>query len=143
VDRKELAVRRFNEELNCCQAVVSAFCGEYGFDENTALRLAVGFGGGMGNVQDVCGAVTGGIMALGLICGGSFFDKRRVYEKSALFISEFNKENKSIRCLDLTGCDFSRPEGRKKYIVENVQANICSKCIRDSVIIIERLLKSR
>ncbi len=140
MDRKELAVRRFYEELNCCQAVISVFCKDHDIDENTALRLAVGFGGGIGNTQDICGAVTGGIMVLGFIYGLSFFDKRNVYEKSRDFLSEFKKENKTIRCADLTGCNLLSHEGKQKYIRENIQRNICSKCIRDSVRIIEELI---
>ena len=57
--RSAIATEKFLAGYNCAQAVLYAFCDELGFDKDTALRLACGFGAGMARKQEVCGAVTG------------------------------------------------------------------------------------
>ena len=57
--REELARQAFKEGYNCSQAMVAAFSDLMGMDKKTALRLASSFGGGMGRMREVCGAVTG------------------------------------------------------------------------------------
>ena len=83
-------------------------------DYQTAVKVASGFGGGM-YLGSVCGAVTGGIMAIGLKHGGT--DKassaevtRRVRELA----DRFKAQHKSINCPELTGVDVSNPEIVKK-----------------------------
>ena len=66
----ELAVRSaaYHEKgCNCCQSVLCSLAEHTGLAEPTAVALAVGFGGGM-LTGNVCGAVTGGMMAIGLAC---------------------------------------------------------------------------
>ena len=65
MSKAETAIKLF-ETYNCAQSVFTAYAEDFGIDKNQALSLAVGFGGGMGRTQDVCGAVTGAIMVLGL-----------------------------------------------------------------------------
>ena len=64
----DLALSRFAEGFNCSQAVFSSYA--EGIDEATALKIASGFGGGMGRMAETCGAVTGAMMVLGLKFGG-------------------------------------------------------------------------
>src|ERR1035441_4030849 len=64
--RTDIAVEKFLAGYNCAQAVLYSFCDDLGFGKDTALRLACGFGAGMARKQEVCGAITGGIIALGL-----------------------------------------------------------------------------
>ena len=61
--RSELALKKFLSGYNCAQAVLFSFCDDLGFEQNTALKLACGFGAGMGRKQAVCGAISGGILA--------------------------------------------------------------------------------
>lgn len=65
------AVACFNDGFNCAQAILSTYCEEFGLDRETALQLACGFGAGMGRLQEVCGAVTGAFLLMGLKCGNS------------------------------------------------------------------------
>ncbi len=55
--------------FNCSQAVFTSFCEEFGFDKNTALKISSSFGGGMGLLNETCGAVTGAFMTIGLKFG--------------------------------------------------------------------------
>lgn len=64
--RRDVAVQKLLAGYNCAQAVLYAFCEDLGFDRDAALRLACGFGAGMARKQEVCGAVSGGIITLGL-----------------------------------------------------------------------------
>ena len=68
-ERVEKAGKLFKEGgYNCCQAVVLAYCDVFGLDEKTAASIASGFGGGMGRMREVCGAVSGMTFLSGLIC---------------------------------------------------------------------------
>jgi C_GCAxxG_C_C family probable redox protein len=64
--RSQKAVEKFLSGYNCAQSVLYSFCDDLRFDGDAALRLACGFGAGMGRKQEVCGAVSGGIIAIGL-----------------------------------------------------------------------------
>lgn len=69
--RAEIARALFLEGYGCTQSVLLAFSDLTGLDRNTAARLGSSFGGGMGRMREVCGAVSGALMVLGLICGYS------------------------------------------------------------------------
>jgi C_GCAxxG_C_C family probable redox protein len=64
--KTEVAADRFLSGYNCAQAILYAFGPDLGLDGETALKVATGLGAGMGRRGEVCGAVTGGILALGL-----------------------------------------------------------------------------
>ena len=69
-ERMDYAARR-KSEMNCCQAVVRAFADTVPLDEATLMRLAAGFGAGMGTMEGTCGALVGAIMVAGLRSGGN------------------------------------------------------------------------
>ena len=70
------ATAKFTSGYNCAQSVLWAFRDEVGLEEDVALKLATGLGAGMGRKQEVCGAVTGGILVLGLRHGRGRADDR-------------------------------------------------------------------
>ena len=63
--RSDIAVEKFLAGYNCAQAVLYPFCEDLGLDKDIALKLACGLGAGMARKQEVCGAITGGIVTLG------------------------------------------------------------------------------
>lgn len=63
---EEKAIVSFKAGLNCAQAVLTAYADDLSFDNNLALSVSCGFGGGMGRLQQTCGAVTGSFMVLGI-----------------------------------------------------------------------------
>lgn len=73
-NRVDKATAKFEEGYNCAQAVLYAFREDLQLDENDALKLACGFGAGMGRKEEVCGAVTGAILALGCKYGRGVHD---------------------------------------------------------------------
>lgn len=106
----------FKSGYTCSQAVLCVFLDELGIDEKTALKISLPFGGGMGRMREVCGCVSGMLMACGLKYGsgipGDKECKDRCYAVSQELAAEFKKENGSIICRELLGlsknCDTSQ-----------------------------------
>jgi C_GCAxxG_C_C family probable redox protein len=107
------AAELFSSGCNCAQSVFAALSPELGMDRETALAVALGFGGGMGRLQRTCGAVTGAIMLLGLRygAGGGGEAKKRCYERVRELVAEFEARQGSSDCRTLLGFDLGSPEG--------------------------------
>ena len=116
MDRVQKAVHLFKSNYNCAQAVFAAFTEPAMLEESAALKAASGFGGGIGCSGDLCGAVTGAIMAIGLHLGtddaADKSTKVNVYQKARQLIEEYKLRSGSIVCRDLLGFDMSTPEGQ-------------------------------
>lgn len=108
-NNSERAVKLFKEGYNCSQAVLGAYCEELGLDLETALRLASSFGGGMGRLREVCGAVSAMFMVAGLKYGYTdpkdISSKQRHYELIQKLSQRFKEKNGSIICRELLGLD--------------------------------------
>lgn len=96
--REEKAETLFVSGLNCAQSVFCAFADEFGMDETTAQKVSCGLGGGVGRMREVCGAVTGATLVLGMRHGP---DKADVYPKVQEFCAAFKAECGSIVCKEL------------------------------------------
>ena len=107
--RKEQAIANFKTGYNCAQAVFLTFCDLTGFHEKTALRLAAPFGGGFGRQREVCGAVSGMCMVLGVLYGyegATDTDAKATHYKAVQEIcAEFRTRVGSIICRDLLSED--------------------------------------
>lgn len=97
--------------FGCCQSVVAAFADLYGLDDLTAKRVAAGFGGGVGRMRMMCGAVSGLVILAGLDCGqteGSDKEgKAACYKVVQDLLAKFKERNGSIICaelLNMNGC---------------------------------------
>ena len=77
MSKAEEAEALFKSGANCAQAVLGAFCGECGLDRETALKLASGFGAGMGRMREVCGAVSAMFIVANLKYGNSDLSDKR------------------------------------------------------------------
>jgi len=137
------AAEKFHENYNCAQSVVAAYAADYGLELDKALSMAVGFGGGMGRTQEICGAVTGAIMVLGLASHFKEEDRRpkinEVYAKVHPFIKEFVKEKGTARCRDLLGCDLTTEEGQKIFKEKKLREN-CMGYVRLCCDMLDRYL---
>lgn len=110
--RPEKAKQLFTSGYNCSQAVVGAFIDDFAIDFDTAMKLSSSFGGGMGRMREVCGAVSGAFMIAGLKCG--YCDPCDKAAKSAHYAliqkiaADFKQQNGSIICRELlegVGCN--------------------------------------
>ena len=131
---KEKAARNFAEKgYNCCQAVICAYCEELGIVDDDVFKLTEGFGGGMGGLQNTCGAVTGMYMAIGMHNSAGEKDNPRktkmdTYESIRDVAKKFEEENSSIFCRDL------------KAVENGVQRVSCQKCVEDAAELVEKYI---
>jgi C_GCAxxG_C_C family probable redox protein len=116
-ERLDSAIRLFRGNFNCAQSVFSVFAPDFKLVETDARRIASGFGAGMGVLQKTCGAVTGGIMAI----GAEYFDesdiagsKMLVYGKVRRLVARFESGHGTVECFPLLGADITTEEGFRK-----------------------------
>ncbi len=102
--KSEKAKLLFKSGYNCSQAVLGVFCEELGLDMDTAMKISSSFGGGMGRMREVCGAVSGMFMAAGLAFATSSdspADKAEHYKRIQELAKRFKEQNGSIICREL------------------------------------------
>ncbi len=143
--KTEVAVEKFLSGYNCAQAILFAFGPGLGLDAERALKLATGLGGGMGGSGEVCGAVTGGILALGLQHGRGGRDEKPVaqeaYRKTLDLMAAFEKAHGSCLCRTLLcGCDLRTPEGMQRFREQDLHHQVCVGCVRTVGEILETML---
>lgn len=135
----ERAVELFMQGKNCSQAVFTAFATDFGLSEEMALSVSAGLGGGVGRMREVCGAVSGSAMVVGLV--HPEYNKAEVYEKVQLIADEFKRTNPSIVCKELLGLSkpeiSSKPEART---TEYYQKRPCVKIVEDAAKATEKIL---
>ena len=106
-DRVARAVDNFMAGYGCCQSVVAAFADIYGLDEVMAKRIAAGFGGGVGRLRMMCGAVSGIVMLVGLECGqtegSDRAGKSACYKVVQELLARSERENGSLICAEILG----------------------------------------
>lgn len=119
----EPALSLFMQGYGCCQSVVAAFAEHYGMDREMALRVAAGFGGGVGRMRMMCGACSALTILAGLEKGQTRGDDREgkaaCYQLTRNLLEAFRQENGSIICaelLQMAGCkavtDTNQPDDR-------------------------------
>jgi C_GCAxxG_C_C family probable redox protein len=107
------------------------------------MKVASGFGGGLGGMQEACGAVTGACMVIGLKYGEAGSDhklRQKVYEAVQEFGREFRSRNKAITCRDLLGFDISTKTGMKEARDKGIFKTKCPGFVRDAVEILEKFM---
>jgi C_GCAxxG_C_C family probable redox protein len=106
-ERVSRAVENFMAGYGCCQSVVAAFADLYGLDDVMAKRLAAGFGGGVGRLRMMCGAVSGIVMLVGLDCGQTVGSDREgksaCYKVVQQLLARSKAENGSLICAEILG----------------------------------------
>ena len=139
--RRETVINNHYAGCNCAQSVFAAYYDIFGGIENrdTALKLALSFGGGLARTQGVCGAVCGSTMLLGLKYGpvnGPNGDEVWAYHNKVRdFMKDFEDINGSIYCKYIIRCDITTPEGYGKAH-DNLE-NYCVKAVLSSVDLLE------
>jgi C_GCAxxG_C_C family probable redox protein len=141
-DPIQTARERFSQGYSCSQSVFCAFAKKFGLADETALKLASPFGGGVAHRGQVCGAVTGALLALGLGRGSASLDKKdEAYRLAEDFILSFEDRHGTILCRELIGHDISTPGGLQNAREQNVFKAICPVLVADATEIIAGFLK--
>ena len=143
----ELARNNFLKGYNCAQAVAIAFSEEMGMSETELAKLASSFGGGMGKMREVCGAVSGALLVYGAVHGNSDPDdadaKKAHYARVQEFAARFKAEHETIICRELLKNialkkeNTSEPEARTD---EYYRVRPCVRFVESAARILEEML---
>ena len=144
MSRIEEALSIFEKEFNCAQSIFGTFAPYYGLDRDIALKIATGFGGGMGRSGRTCGAVTGAYMVIGLKHGLGLSNDSDAKDKTYQIVNEFSyrflKKNGSMICKEIIGCEINTPEGIEYFRQNDLLDKKCRQCVKNAAEILEELL---
>ncbi|MBN1470996.1 MAG: C_GCAxxG_C_C family protein [Syntrophaceae bacterium] len=146
ITKEERAKAFFKEGYNCAQAVFLAFADDLKMDRNTVIQLTSSFGGGMGRLREVCGAVSGMFMVAGMFWGYTDPDDNRAktehYRRIQKLANQFKEIHGSIICRDLLGLteksDNPIPESRT---ADYYQKRPCVQLVGDAAAILEEMIR--
>ncbi len=141
------AGKLFCEGYNCAQSVFCAFSDDLGINFETALKLSSSFGGGMGRLREVCGAVSAMFMIAGLKYGYTSPDDDKIkaqhYARIQQLAEEFKKNNKSIICRELLGLDIQQDSPiPAKRTEQYYKARPCEQLVKEATYIISNYINS-
>ncbi len=146
MNHKQKAVDYFSQKLHCSQSVLAAFSEECGITEEQALKLGSCFGGGM-RKGEVCGAVSGALMVLGLLYGqknaGDAEGRQSSNKVNDLMMDRFKEKCGSYVCNDLLGCDITTEEGHQHCVDNKLFTEFCPKMVAAAVDIGEEIISEQ
>lgn len=132
------------EGFRCSQALLGTYSEELGLNRELAMKIATGFGAGICRQGDVCGAITGAVMVIGLKYGQTKLEDEKAKEITYYLVQEFIERFKSrytfTNCRELSNCDLSTPEGSRRFRDEKINQIMCNKIIADAAEILDELL---
>lgn len=145
MDHAQEAVDLLAEGYSCSQSVFSVYAKEYGLDPALARKIATGFGGGVGRTGNMCGAVSGAILVLGLANGMNSLQepdwRGKSYSLDKMFIEKFVSRFGSIQCPDLLGYNMAIPEELAESKRVGAAKKVCPELVRGAAEILEEMLK--
>jgi C_GCAxxG_C_C family probable redox protein len=140
----ERAESYFREDFSCSQSVLAAYAPLYDLSPELAFRLASGFGGGMAGMGEVCGAVTGALMVIGLHAGNTAAQdsaaKEQTYSLVTEYVQRFKTLHGELHCRQLLGYEIGKPEERQAAREAGLFISLCPLLVRDSADILADLL---
>ncbi len=141
------ALNLFREGYNCSQAVMLAFCDVTGIDEKTALKISSSFGGGIGRMRDICGAVSGMFMVAGILYGYTDADdkdgKNEHYKRIQELAGQFKELNESYVCRDiLKDVSYTTDHISTERTEEFYQLRPCEKMVCDASRLMDTYIKN-
>lgn len=141
----EKSANYFKNGFNCSQAVLATFAGDWDLSEEMALKVATLFGGGA-RKGEMCGAVSGALMVLGLKFGHYHYnapeEKGNAYMIAEEFMNRFIERNGTVVCRELLGYDVSKQEDMVKIKELDLFKSICPKMIHCATEIVEQMLQA-
>jgi len=147
MEKADSAAETFRGAFNCAQSVFVVFAPELGLERELALRVAGGLGGGVGRLgSELCGAVSGAVLALGLKHGKYLPEDNEARERTYALVQEFARRFRErhghLRCSELLGYDVGTLEGRQAAHDSGLHETLCPRLVRDAAEIVEELLRS-
>lgn len=144
MSRPDDAEATYREGFSCAQAVLSAFADLGGLDREQALRLGEGFSGGLCGLGKTCGALSGAILAVGLVHGRTRPDdaaaRAATTERVRRVAAEFRWRHGALECRALLGRRIDTPERRQAARDAGLFAQVCPGLVRSAAELAEREL---
>ncbi|MFQ5976791.1 MAG: C-GCAxxG-C-C family protein [Candidatus Heimdallarchaeota archaeon] len=144
-NRVEEVLSCFQKGMSCSQAILSVYGQQFGVDRATCMKIASAFGGGIGGMGDVCGAVAGAIMAIGLkydsgeVGTTAFTELPKSYTVAREFTQEFRERNGTVTCRELIDHDLLTVEDVQNAFKTGAFKN-CPQFVKDAAEILEKIL---
>jgi C_GCAxxG_C_C family probable redox protein len=116
-----------------------------GLESDCIPHIATGLGGGIGRHGEVCGALNGGALLVGLTYrrqAGDTEAKNLIYSKTGRFVHRFAKANGAVLCRDLIGLDLTSETGLQEYYAQNKREEKCNEVVKNAVQAILEVLDS-
>lgn len=139
----EKAEYYFSNNFNCSQAVFATFAEELGMDVETALKIGTPFGSGARR-GEICGAVSGALMVLGLKYGHCHSEnkeeKTRAYHVADDFLNRFSEAKGTVVCRELLKYDLTKEEDMKEIMDQNLFKTVCPEMVKCAAAIVEEML---
>ena len=140
------AIESFEQGFNCAQSIVAAFAPRHDLSREHALKVSCAFGSGMMR-GETCGAVTGGLMVIGLAHGRCRADdlaaRSKTYALAQAFQERFAAVHGTCDCQDLLGLDPTTPEGRQAALDRGLFETRCPQFVRSAVELLLELAYSK
>jgi C_GCAxxG_C_C family probable redox protein len=144
MNNPEVATKCFNDGYCCSQAILSTYAERYRLNRELSLKIAEVFAAGIAFRGEICGAVTGAYMVIGLSSGRTKADDLQSKEKSLGLVEEFNnkfiEKHNSILCSDLLGIKIDTPENLNKAKELDLFKRLCPKFVESAAEILDILL---
>ncbi len=141
----EQSVAFYHQGYTCAQSILASFGARYGLPQDLAFRLGEPFGAGTSCTGDMCGAVTGALLVLGLQYGSILSNddaaRFRTYQRVQALIHRFREVHRSINCPDLLGYNLSDPVQFQMAGETGLFTQRCPVFVRDSAQILAELLE--
>jgi C_GCAxxG_C_C family probable redox protein len=140
----EEAAATFAQGFTCGQAVLGSFAERFGMRREQAFQVACAFGGGMARTGQLCGAVAGAQLVLGLALGqskaGDQAARERTYAATKELWVRFRERHGSVVCRELLGVDIGTPEGQAVAKEAGLFETRCPQYVRDAAEIVAGLV---
>jgi C_GCAxxG_C_C family probable redox protein len=140
----EKATQLFAEGYSCSQSLLVSRAEQFGLSAENALKVSAAFGGGLGRQGEVCGAVSGALMVIGLAHGQTDPQqkeaKEHTYQLTRRFIAEFTRRTGALHCSDLLGCQIGTPEGLQQAQEQSLFKTVCPRLVAEASQILDEIL---
>jgi len=141
------ALKYHMEGYNCAESVLLVFLDNWGkyFKLGVTSSAATAFGGGMGRMGHICGALSGGLIVIGLAVGRTEAKddegKQKAYSAARELFKRFEERWGALTCREITQCDLSTQEGFNKYRELKLQETKCGPIVKETTRILKRIIK--
>jgi C_GCAxxG_C_C family probable redox protein len=143
----ERAAKYHLEGYNCAESLLQTFLDEWEeyFRLGATSSAATAFGAGMGRTGNTCGALSGGLIVIGLAIGRTDprddESKEKAYDLARELFKRFKEKWGTLTCKELTGCDLTTQEGKNKFKESKIRQLKCEPIVQETTKIVADIIK--